>query len=352
MRVRDRLQIILITYNRAKFVQRTFERFFYEGSPVYDYDFLVLDNNSSDNTADIVRKFAKTHPNVRYSKNRYNLGISGNIAKAMEIAEKDYVWIIGDDDKFDFSNWNEVEEAISNNEKVICIARYAVPEEYKNSPAYQLFQLTFITGGIYSTSLFSDTTIKNAFDSVYTLFSHIPPVISHLNNGGKIYTVNKAISDNGMNIEETDVSYVRGYKNVTELYDRTVRMSWILGYANVISLLRDKKLKQECIEVSVPYKDIYGNWENFYSCIKSQYIDSGRINYFLEIYDVLPEEHQKYFISNAFLLLRDYQRKIDCLLKKLNCPTFLQQIFSVRNGGNHKVLRILGLKIKFRREVQ
>ena len=292
MSLKDKLEIILITYNRAEFVKRTFNQFFYDGSPVADLDFIVQDNNSDDNTEEVVKEFAKTHPNVKYVKNRYNLGLSGTIARAMERASKEYAWIIGDDDLYDFSNWQEIETAINNNEKMICHARYAIPEEQKDNPAYQLLQLTFITGGIYSTSLFNDTTIRNAYDNIYTLFPHIPPIIKLLNDGGKIYVTSNAISDNGMNTD-TDCSFTRGIKKSEELYDRTREMNWVLGYANIISLLNDKKLQQECMKVSVPF--IYSSWDEFYNGMSAQYIRTGKLNYFMEIYKVLPDEHKKHF---------------------------------------------------------
>lgn len=44
--------------------------------------------------------------------------------------------------------------------------------------------------------------------------------------------------------------------------------------------------------------------------------------------------------------------KIDYLISRANRATILQQIFSVRNEGAHKVLRILGIKIKCRRKIK
>ena len=44
--------------------------------------------------------------------------------------------------------------------------------------------------------------------------------------------------------------------------------------------------------------------------------------------------------------------KIEYLISRANRLTILQEIFSVRNEGIHKVLRILGIKIKFRREAK
>lgn len=353
MSVKDRLQIILVTYNRAKYVERTFKQFFFEGSPVADCEFLVQDNNSTDNTAEIVAKYATLHPNIKYIKHKYNLGIAGTIARAMERADKDYVWIIGDDDKFDFSNWNEVEQAINNNEKMICVARYALPDIYKNSPANQLFQLTFITGGIYNTSLFNDTTIRNSYDNIYTLFPHIPPIIAYINDGGKIYVVNKAIADNGINLNDTDYSYIRGIKDASHLYERTRIMTWILGYSNVITLLNNKLFQNECLEVAIPHKHIYGNWDNFYKHMYSQYINKSKINYFLEIYNVLSPQRKNLFkLSDLKLLCSDNNIDNNNGSNNYNHKEnkFYKQMFSVVTEDNHIVIRIFGFKIKFRRK--
>ena len=292
MTIQHKLQIILITYNRAKFVQKTFDRFFYKGSPVFDCDFLVLDNNSTDDTGKIVKDFMKKHPNVRYSKNHYNLGISGNIAKAMEVADKDYVWIIGDDDVYDFSNWAEVETAINNNEKMICVARYAIPEEHKNEVPYQLFQLTFITGGIYSTSLFNDTTMRDAFDNIFTLFPHLVPVMHILNDGGHIYVVDKAISSNGWDPNKTDASYTRGLKNPGDLSPRSRSMNWVLGYSTVCGILKDNNLAQKvfmhgCIGISG------GSEDNYIALLKRYFVNRQLCPMILEAYNVSSPSMRK-----------------------------------------------------------
>ena len=385
MAIKDRLQLILITYNRDKFVRQTLSKIFNEKTPISDFDFLVIDNNSTDNTVNVVKEFAEKHKNIRYIKNKYNIGISGNIARAMELADKDYVWILGDDDVYDFSNWGEVENAINNNEKLICVARYVLPEEHKYNLAYQLFQLTFITGGIYSTSLFNDTTMRNTMDNIFTLFPHMFPIVSYINSGGKVYVVDKPISDNGWKIEQKDCSYIRGHKDVDNLCERTRLMSWVLGYANVVSCLKDKKLAQECMEISIPYQDIYGSWDNFYNCMYNMYIKAGKIDYFMEICNVLPPQHQQhftqfmystYFANNYISIVADkYGRELKSLYENIdnfkmcveknnkelnnkltsfqNCidgqrkkskNAWYKKLFSVNKTHHHRYVRIFGVK--------
>lgn len=317
MLIKDKLQIILITYNRAKFVKQTFERFFFDGSPVYDYDFLVLDNNSTDNTAEVVAKFSQKHPNIKYTKNRYNLGISGNIAKAMEVAEKEYVWIIGDDDIFDFSNWNEVEQAIENEEEIIVVSRYGIPNGKEEEIPYQLSMLTFITGGIYKTSLFDDTIMRNTFDNIFTLFPHLVPVVQAINENKKIYVVKKAIADNGMEEEQKDCSYIRG-QNKENLCLRTKTMIWGIGYANICQMIKNKNLAYQTFMHGII--GIYGSEKAFFNIIKKHY-SSDLLMQIVDIYQALPPKSKLakniknyilafYFNRALFVKISNYTHRI------------------------------------------
>lgn len=318
MGIKDKLQVILITYNRLKHVQRTFEQLFAEGSPIIDYDLLVLDNNSTDGTADFVKEFMQTHKNVSYRKNKYNLGISGNIAKAMEIAEKEYVWIICDDDKYDFSNWSEVENAINNDEEVLCVARYAIPDEHKNHIEYQLLQMTFIPAIIFKTTVFNDTVMRNAFDNIYTLFPHICPVVSAINNNKPIYVVDKAIVDNGMNLGVTDVSYTRGCVS-GELYPKTRTMKWIVGYANICSALRDEDLKHRALTVAIDSKDIHNGFMNFCAAMYIWYSKQENWPMLMDVFTNLSKDQQQLLIK------------------------VFTQIISSKNLDNPKLIEIISL---------
>ena len=89
MRAVDKLEIIIVTYNRERYLRRTLETFLAAASPVKGCRIVVLDNNSDDGTRETSLAFAASHPNVEYRRNPHNLGIAGNIVKGMEIAEKE-----------------------------------------------------------------------------------------------------------------------------------------------------------------------------------------------------------------------------------------------------------------------
>lgn len=331
MTSKDKLQIILITYNRSNHVQHTLEQFLATDSPVKNYDLCVLDNNSTDNTERVVLEFIK---------NPHNVGLSGNIAKALEMANKDYVWVIGDDDIYDFSNWREVENAIEQEEKVICVARYAIPDEYKNDIAYQLFQVTFISGLILKTSLLTDTVIRNVFDSIYTLFPHMAVVVKAINDGDRIYVVNKAISDNGWTPNNsTDVSYVRGAQ-ANELYVRTASMSWIVGYCNILSLLKDNDLKYRSINRSIQYKDIHNGDAGFYNAMKEWYgTNPNALMQLIDVYMNIDADHRKHLLP---LIKKN-------LFGKSFWKKFKRIFFSIKKGEEYNKVRILFFKFKRRK---
>lgn len=300
MSVKDKLQIILITYNRAKHVESTFKQILSETSPIRDFNILVLDNNSTDNTSDIVRHWQKQFSNLQYQKNNYNIGISGNIAKAMEIANQKYLWIIADDDKYDFSNWDEVEFAIENNEKVICVAKYAYGNRTDNELKCQIAQLVFIPAIIFNTEIFTDTVMRNVFDNIYTLMPHLCPIIDMVNKNEKFYILKKAIVENNMQAE-TDCSYTRGTVN-ENLFPKTRKMSWVLGYANILEGLNDRELADNCMLLSG--SGIHQSLDKFYKDNYNAY--QNNLNYLMDIILSLSPKYRGYFVK---LIIKKFLKK-------------------------------------------
>ena len=73
MSISEKLEIFLITYNRAKKLENTLNQIFAENSPVKNFDITVIDNNSTDSTREVVIKFQTLNGNLKYEKNKYNI---------------------------------------------------------------------------------------------------------------------------------------------------------------------------------------------------------------------------------------------------------------------------------------
>lgn len=204
----DRLQIFIITYNRARYLRRTLTQLLAETSPVRNCEIVILDNHSTDETRNVAHEFASGR-NITIITHPRNIGGNGNIVRAMELARPNsYVWTLGDDDFYDFANWAEVEQAMERGEKAICLARYILPDERKGDIAYKLVQATFITGMIVHSSIYTDTVVSEAHNAIHTLFPQLIPVISLVNHDEHLFVVDRPIVFNGDDGHEgKDVSY-------------------------------------------------------------------------------------------------------------------------------------------------
>ena len=114
MDTKDKLDIVIITFNRCACLKTTLDDILAPNSPIKDYDITVLDNASYDRTRELVEEYQTTHKNLKYIVNPKNVGGCVNAIKAFtEIPKKEYVWVIGDNDRYDFSNWAKIEEGIN-----------------------------------------------------------------------------------------------------------------------------------------------------------------------------------------------------------------------------------------------
>lgn len=59
-------------------------------------EILILDNASKDRTREICLEIANSNPIVKYIRNEFNLGIEGNIIKALISPNSKYIWLLSD----------------------------------------------------------------------------------------------------------------------------------------------------------------------------------------------------------------------------------------------------------------
>ncbi len=256
--LKEKLQIILITYNRAKYLRPSLESIFSADSPVKDFDITIVDNNSTDETAQIVKEFKANFPNLKYKKNRYNIGGNANIARAFELPEKEYFWILCDDDSYDWSCWGEVEKAVAENRDLIVVSNY----ELRKGVVWGTLvnQLTFVPAAIYKTANVTNDVIQNAGFNIPFLFPHLSLICSLINNG-KIE--NRAIVSKGIvNKDNFFGAYTRGLTSTSNSIKNTL---WITGFINSIQLIEDPKIRTKILDTLIirPFK--------FFSVISAEF---------------------------------------------------------------------------------
>jgi glycosyltransferase involved in cell wall biosynthesis len=94
--VRPKITVCIPTYNYGNFIGETIESVLMQDWT--DYELLVVDDCSSDDTAAVVEGYARQDPRIRFIVNANNLGMVHNWNHCMELAQGEYIkFVFGDD---------------------------------------------------------------------------------------------------------------------------------------------------------------------------------------------------------------------------------------------------------------
>lgn len=248
MSIKNDLQIILVTFNRKKFLQRTFDFIFANNSPIKDFDITILDNASTDGTSKLCEEYSRKYENFKHIRHNKNIGGNANIVRAYEMANKKYIWVLCDDEIYDWSNWKEIESAIQKDFDIILTIKGALQD--KNNLGQLFVELTFVPSAIYKTKHLTNTTLVNMYYGISNIFPQLALASKVLNDNGKIYvplknTVKKIV-DKGI-----DNSYIRGASAETNIINSDLeKIFFEVGYLNSTKMLKDEKNREQAIEAT------------------------------------------------------------------------------------------------------
>jgi len=112
------LSICIPTYNRAEYLPEAIESVLEQiTDDLRDkVEICISDNASTDNTTEIVKVFQeKNICNIVYYKNEENIGADRNFLQVIEIANGEYCWWLGSDDKLKEESIDKIIDEINNN---------------------------------------------------------------------------------------------------------------------------------------------------------------------------------------------------------------------------------------------
>lgn len=93
---RPLLSICIATLNRAAFIGETLDSIIPQLTQ--DVELVVLDGGSADGTRDLMEKYEKKCPYLRYIRRETNSGVDRDYDIAVEMATGEYCWLMTDDD--------------------------------------------------------------------------------------------------------------------------------------------------------------------------------------------------------------------------------------------------------------
>jgi len=91
-----KITVATATYNRADLLPETMDSILAQDYPNLEY--IVLDDGSSDNTAEIMKPYLEKYPHIIRFESHANMGEARTVNKAWEMATGDYFMVIASDD--------------------------------------------------------------------------------------------------------------------------------------------------------------------------------------------------------------------------------------------------------------
>lgn len=95
------LHLLMPTFNRAHILESTLENVMDQDCDESNWHLTVVDNCSTDNTVDILRRYSKIYNNFDYVVNESNLGLFGNLNRCIDLSKTKKFMIIHSDDSIE-----------------------------------------------------------------------------------------------------------------------------------------------------------------------------------------------------------------------------------------------------------
>lgn len=255
MNISKQLEIIIPTYNRRDFLKRTLEQLLAENSPVRGCAITLLDNHSTDGTAELIEQYAVRFPNLKHIRHNKNIGGNANIARAFEIAQKEYFWVIADDDDFDFSAWHEVEQAMAERQALIVVNRELLPAGQRVFQPGELVRLlTFVPAAIHRSDTITSEVLINIYYNAANWFPHLGAVCAVINQKLPIKIVSANIVLCGKNDNHSGLEFHRRTPGIAQPY----KMRFFeVCYLNSLAMLDDKEVRAQAAEYFLGRKKLF-----------------------------------------------------------------------------------------------
>ncbi|WP_299362444.1 glycosyltransferase [Winogradskyella sp.] len=92
-----KLSILIPMYNAKDYIGNCLESLIHQNIPEDDYEIIIMDDGSKDNSVDIVSEFIKNHKNIKLHKEP-NSGAYNTRNKLLKLAKGDYIYNLDADD--------------------------------------------------------------------------------------------------------------------------------------------------------------------------------------------------------------------------------------------------------------
>ncbi len=130
------ISVIICTYNRAEMLRETLESWLSLHNLGPNVELIVIDNNSTDHTQQVVESFQPACPSHLRYVCETNAGLSYARNRGINEASGNIVAFVDDDVFFDKAWLNELLKAFNENQKISCTGGNSIPKFDADQPGW------------------------------------------------------------------------------------------------------------------------------------------------------------------------------------------------------------------------
>ena len=342
-----KISFVVPVYNVERYLQQCLDSLV--NQTYKNIEIICVNDGSSDNSGQILQKFAEIDSRVKII-NTENLGVSIARNKGIEAASGDYIAFIDSDDWCEPDYLEKMYKNIISFNTDFSTCAVALYDEAQN---------VFFDEVYYSLQdLRSYMQRPLNFDDVKNILFRFPVMVwaklirtqllkeNNIRFCDKVYFEDKAfffdlvLNSQNFSFVLEELYVYRVNREGSAVYSRSEKyLDFIKHYSYIKSLLH-KTMKYAIV------KDLFWEhvWSDFY--IRFQQINlSLKPTFYNNFIEFLNENYEKGMNKDIdkFLMQQSYEK---LLARSENKKSFIQNIFSLKNSGDYKILTILGLQIK------
>jgi glycosyltransferase involved in cell wall biosynthesis len=227
MKIENKLEIVIITYNRSKLLENTLAQLL--NSPFRNCKITILNNCSTDNTLSVCEKYLDKFSDIIISTNKINIGAGANLLRAVEIVSLDYLWIVCDDDDYDFSYCDDIIDCILNDRVDIINLGAHKENEWKFgggiksvkdfvNEGYLFFKASsFVPNNLFRVNKFFPY-IVSGYENVSNMYPHMPYLLSNFHQDNLLYISKNRIVTAGIGAQTYNTKdWAQAWLNISKL---------------------------------------------------------------------------------------------------------------------------------------
>ncbi|MGL4563592.1 MAG: glycosyltransferase family 2 protein [Brevinema sp.] len=363
MDLKKHLDILVITYNRKSELTQMIDCIFADNSPIKDCDITFLDNHSTDGTSEMLAEYAQKYPNVRHIRHKYNIGGNANIVRAYETADqnKEYFWILCDDDYLDWTHWDKIATAFES-KKYDLISLFADPiipdgDTDEKKIAKFIIESAFIPASIIRTSCITADVLINAYANIHAMFPQLAVICDIVNRKGAWMqlpyeeTVVHQVKHHWGNL---DLSYSRGMSSSTKKHPSIKNFTWSGAFCSSLGMLQDETIRKECVSLLLSFEG--HTYEGYLSWYIPQALAQHNYQNLIAIYTAGTQPQKDKFIQIMMFLSKQLEifnhykpshYKVVAIGIKNSIKMVIKGTISLGFSIMNKFLKIIGINKTF-----